>query len=114
MLLLLELTINAPREGDDIGSAFTHTCHLVYSMFNYVPYFALLCISVGQLFIFLFKQVHNVCHRVSFQFNTSSYDLFLKCFRNIIEYFFAQAGSSSNFTGFKTVMECLESIRFVY
>ncbi|TXG50166.1 hypothetical protein EZV62_022690 [Acer yangbiense] len=83
LLLLLELVVNTPRDGDDIASAFTHTCHLI----------------------------HNISHCVSFQFNTSSLTLILDSFRNIIGFFFAQAGTSLNPTGFKPVMECLETIR---
>ncbi|KAL5833246.1 hypothetical protein ACOSQ3_016920 [Xanthoceras sorbifolium] len=82
LLLLLELVVNTPRDGNDVASAFTHTCYLI----------------------------HNVSHRVSFQFNSSSYTLILDAFRNIIEFFLAQAVPSPNPTRFKPVMECLETI----
>ncbi|GAY57189.1 hypothetical protein CUMW_177510 [Citrus unshiu] len=84
LLFLLELVSNAPpRDGEDSTLTFTHTCHLV----------------------------HGILQRVSFEFNSSSFNLILNSFQSIINFFLVKAATKSSATRFKPVMQCLETTR---
>ncbi|KAH9718799.1 DUF4042 domain-containing protein [Citrus sinensis] len=84
LLFLLELVSNAPsRDGEDSTLTFTHTCHLV----------------------------HGILQRVSFEFNSSSFNLILHSFQSIINFFLVKAATKSSATRFKPVMQCLETTR---
>ncbi|XVE58219.1 hypothetical protein DITRI_Ditri04bG0152400 [Diplodiscus trichospermus] len=83
VLFLIKLVVNASQFEEDLIPTFSNTCHLI----------------------------HDVGRRVSLDLNSSSWALILDSFTKMTDFFLAKA--TSNAALYKSVWECLETLRYL-
>ncbi|XVE64543.1 hypothetical protein DITRI_Ditri07aG0108700 [Diplodiscus trichospermus] len=84
LLFLIQLVANASQFRQDLVPIFSNTFHLI----------------------------HDVSRRVSLHMNSSSWTLLLNSYSKITDFFLAEA--TSNAALYKPVLECLETLRYLF
>lgn len=89
-------------------STYLWFSYLLFLLFNSHSLFLVLLL-LNILYIYFFSQIHDVCLRVSFDLNPSSWTLILDSFTKMLQYLI-----HTNAASVASVMECLHTIKFVY
>lgn len=126
---MMELVTTISTEEEDCSQIYTQTSSLVSVLLSLFPVLLVLVllikclhIRIGVLVILLidcfFSQIHDICRRVSFDINCSSFSNVLNCFRKMLDRFLRQDATGDELTeicrtaAIVPAIECLQAIRF--